>query len=130
MSAAAKTRESVSKAVPLHRFESRPKVITLCGSTRFWDEFQRLNAELTLQGNLVFSVAVTSTQAGGELDPSQKAILDSVHFHKIRMSDEILVINPGGYIGESTAREIRYATEIGRKIDYLERPADGPLFEN
>lgn len=115
--------------VPLHRFEARPKVITLCGSSRFLLEFQKKNAELTLQGNLVFSIAMVSSAVEGELPSTKKGILDSVHMHKIRMSDEIFVINPGGYIGDSTRREIDFATKIGRRVNYMEPPVEGPLFE-
>jgi len=32
------------------------KVITLCGSTRFKDDFERINKALTLAGNIVISV--------------------------------------------------------------------------
>lgn len=34
------------------------KVITLCGSTRFKDEFLQVQKELTLQGNIVISVGL------------------------------------------------------------------------
>ena len=33
---------------------------------------------------------------------------------------EIFVINVGGYIGESTKREIAYAERTGKKVNYLE----------
>lgn len=122
--------EAQPQALPLHRFEARPKVITLCGSSRFLEVFERQNAELTLRGNVVFSIAVTSTAQAGELPSAQKGILDAVHLHKIRLSDEILVLNVGGYIGESTRREINFAQKIGRTVRYLEDPpAPGPLFE-
>lgn len=123
--------DNAQDVVPLHRFEARPKVITLCGSSRFFDVFQKMNAELTLQGNVVFSIAVPSTSKNGELPKAAKGVLDSVHLHKIRMSDGILVLNVDGYIGESTRREIEFAQRIGRTVEYLEpaAPSQGPLFE-
>ena len=39
------------------------------------------------------------------------------------MADEIFVINIGVYIGESTRREIAYAENTGKKVNYLE-PAE------
>lgn len=127
--ATANEADQNSEARPIHNFETRPRIITLCGSTRFWDDFVRLNAELTLQGCVVFSVAVPSSKDGRALEPQQKSILDAVHLHKIRMSDEILVINPGRYIGDSTRREIEFARKIGRTVRYLEDMPEGPLFE-
>lgn len=39
---------------------------------------------------------------------------------QIDMADEIYVINVGGYIGESTRREIAYAERTRKKVNYLE----------
>ena len=47
-------------------------------------------------------------------------MLDEMHLAKIDMADEIFVINPGGYIGSSTKREIAYASAKGKKINSLE----------
>lgn len=118
-----------ANVVEIRGFEARPKVITLCGSTRFWEQFQEANAFLTQQGNVVFSVAVPSYSGDAEMPEEKKAILDKVHLHKIRMSDEILVLNVEGYIGESTRKEIQFAESIGRKVRYLEDTPAGPLFE-
>ena len=49
-----------------------------------------------------------------------KEMLDDMHKRKIDMADEIYVINVGGYIGESTRREIAYAEKTGKKVNYLE----------
>jgi hypothetical protein len=47
-------------------------------------------------------------------------MLDDLHLKKISMSDEIFVINPGGYIGNSTSKEIIFAKSLGLKIHYLD----------
>ena len=47
-------------------------------------------------------------------------MLDDMHLRKIDLADEIYVINVGGYIGESTRREIAYAEKTGKKVNYLE----------
>ena len=97
------------------------KIITLCGSTRFKDEFLAAQKRLTLEGNIVISVGLFGHSGDDEVwTESTKPMLDDMHLRKIDMADEIFVINVGGYIGESTRREIDYATKTGRKITYLE----------
>lgn len=105
------------------------KVITLCGSTRFKDEFMKAEKELTLQGNIILSVEVFGHAGDNEIweDMGEgtltrtKKMLDDMHKRKIDMSDEIFVINVGGYIGESTRSEIEYAKEHGKVVRYLEK---------
>lgn len=97
------------------------KVITLCGSTRFKDEFLATQKRLTLEGNIVISVGLFGHSGDNEVwTEGTKAMLDEMHLRKIDMADEIFVINIGGYIGESTRREIAYATKTGKVIKYLE----------
>jgi hypothetical protein len=81
--------------------------------------FGEWNARLTMQGNVVLSVAIVST--GDKVDPGGKVLLDYVHMKKIEMSDEIFVLDVGGYIGESTAKEIKLATALGKVIRYLSK---------
>lgn len=89
--------------------------ITLCGSARFENEFKKVNRVLTLAGHVVYSLAVYPSDMNGNKDwysPHQKLILDEVHFEKIRNSEGIYIIAPGGYIGESTKREIELAYSL------------------
>ena len=95
------------------------KVITLCGSTRFKDDFERINCELTLAGNIVISVGVFG-HAGDTFTEEQKVMLDDIQKRKIDMADAIYVINKGGYIGASTRSEIQYALRIGKQIIFME----------
>ena len=94
------------------------KVITLCGSTRFKDEFIKAQERLTLEGNIVISVALFSHADNIKIKPDIKAMLDEIHKKKIEMSDEIFVIDVDKYIGESTRSEIEYATKLGLPIHY------------
>jgi len=98
-------------------------IITLCGSTKFKDEFLRVQKDLTLKGNIVISVGLFG-HADGEYEKiitdEVKIMLDDMHKRKIDMADEIFVINKGGYIGTSTKSEIEYAIETGKKVNYLE----------
>lgn len=104
--------------------QGKYKVITLCGSTRFKDEFLRIQKKLTLEGHIVISVGLFGHSGDKEVwDIDNKEMLDDMHRSKIDMADEIFVINVGGYIGESTKSEIAYAESKGKTITYLEQPS-------
>ena len=105
------------------------KVITLCGSTRFKDQFLETQKRLTLEGNIVISVGLFGHSGDNEVWENMdegtltvtKAMLDDMHKAKIDMSDEIFVINVDGYIGDSTRSEIKYAKAHGKAVRYLEQ---------
>ena len=92
------------------------KIVTLCGSIRFKDDFIKVQNELTLQGNLVISIEFFETELSDEI----KSMLDDMHKTKIDMAHEIFVINKGRYIGRSTRDEINYAIKAGKTVKYLE----------
>lgn len=101
---------------------NRPTVVTLCGSTRFKQQFIEANYRETMAGRICISVGWFS-HADAEIyapTPEEKAALDELHKRKIDISDEILVLNVGGYIGESTRGEIDYARAAGKGVRYLE----------
>jgi hypothetical protein len=96
------------------------KVITLCGSTKFREEFLAEQKRLTLEGNIVLSVGLFGHSGDTEVWLEEtKIMLDDMHKRKIDMADEIFVINVGGYIGESTRSEIEYAIKTGKVVNYL-----------
>ena len=96
------------------------KVITLCGSTKFKDQFIAEQKRLTLQGYIVISVGLFGHSGDDEVwSEDTKIMLDDMHKRKIDMADEIFVINVGGYIGESTKSEIEYAIKTNKAIKYL-----------
>ncbi len=103
-------------------------VITLCGSTRFKDQFMEAQKRLTLEGNIVISVGLYGHSGDQEVWESMdegtltrtKEMLDDMHKRKIDMADAIYVINVGGYIGDSTRSEIEYAKATGKEVRYLE----------
>ena len=104
------------------------KIITLCGSTRFKDDFLRVQKELTLKGNIVISVGLFGHSGDNEVWENMsegtltktKIMLDDMHKRRIDLSDEIFVINKNGYIGESTRSEIEYAIKTNKKVNYME----------
>ena len=101
-------------------------VITLCGSTRFKEQFLEAQKRLTLEGNIVISVGLFGHSGDDEVwTEGTKEMLDDMHKRKIDMADAIYVINVGGYIGESTSSEIEYAESIGKEILYLENNRTG-----
>lgn len=103
----------------------RPIVVCLCGSTRFGEAFRKANLRETLAGKIVLSVGCDIHSDAelielGEMLESTKAMLDALHLKKIDMADEVLILNVGGYIGESTGRELEYATRHGKRVRFLE----------
>lgn len=97
-------------------------IITLCGSTRFKDEFLKIQRDLTLQGHIVLSVGLFAHADNEELTPEDKIRLDNLHKEKINMSDAIFVINKDGYIGESTYSEVDWANRMKKEVYFLEKP--------
>lgn len=101
--------------------QGKYKVITLCGSTRFKDEFLEVQKRLTLEGNIVISVGLFGHSGDDEVwSEGVKEMLDDMHKRKIDMADEIFVINKNGYVGSSTKSEIEYAEKTGKTIRFLE----------
>ena len=96
-------------------------VITLCGSTRFKEQFLEAQKRLTLEGRIVISVGLFGHSGDNEVwTEGTKEMLDDMHKRKIDMADGIYVINVGGYIGSSTRSEIEYARATGKTVEYLE----------
>lgn len=97
------------------------KVITLCGSTKFKNEFIREQKRLTLEGNIIISVGLFGHSGDNEVwTEGTKEMLDDMHKRRIDMPDEIFVINKNGYIGSSTRSEIDYAIAHGKPVNYME----------
>lgn len=97
----------------------KPNVITLCGSTRFKKEYLEVTKWLTLQNNIVISVGLFGQADGDNLTKNEKIMLDKLHKQKIDLANEIFVIDPEKYIGNSTKTEIEYALTHNIKIRYL-----------
>lgn len=115
----------------------RPQVICLCGSTRFYEEFQRASYELTMAGHIVLSVGFYWHDPAGQgegvgLPDSEvtraavKEGLDELHKRKIDMADSVMVVSDeAGYIGDSTRSEISYAIAHGKPVAFMHRAAGG-----
>lgn len=119
------TKHMAGERVKLHQ---RPRVVTLCGSTRFWRQFQRSGLSETMAGRIVLSIGAatgTDDEHFGNLPAGEyhrvKGMLDTLHLRKIDMADEVLILNCQDYVGESTMRELQYARHQGKRVRWLER---------
>jgi hypothetical protein len=102
-----------------------PTIVCLCGSTRFAETFNRVAHDETLAGRIVLRPEVVAH--GAERDPQRvvdevKARLDELHLRKIDLADEVLILNVGGYMGESARRELAHARARGRHVRFLQDP--------
>lgn len=97
--------------------EERPTIVCLCGSTRFVEAWKQATRQESLRGRIVLSVGVM-IHAGDEPigDGPEKEALDKLHLEKIKMADEVLILDVGGYVGDSTQNEISFAGSIGKKL--------------
>ena len=105
----------------------KPKIVCLCGSTRFSKAFKETQFKETMAGNIVLTIGCNmrfDTELFASYSPDElieiKEMFDELHLRKIDLADEILVLNVDGYIGESTANEIYYAENQGKVIRFLE----------
>lgn len=113
--------------------KDRPTIVCLCGSTKFKEAYEKASMEEGIAGRIVLSVACFPHTDGGRArelvygDGGAKPALDGLHKRKIELADEILVLNVGGYIGDSTRGEIAHARSLGKKIRWLEEPPPEPV---
>ncbi len=105
----------------------RPRIICLCGSSRFIETFAVLAWEFEKGGVITLGLHYLPPSYCQEHIPDHLAEhedvakrMDALHLKKIDLADEVFVINVGGYIGESTSNEIAYAKKLGKHIKYLE----------
>ncbi len=106
--------------------KTKPTIVCLCGSTRFYRQFTEANYRETMAGKIVLSVGFyphATAEMHGEgigITSDKKAALDELHKRKIDLADEVLVLNVNGYIGQSTRSEIEYARANGKPLFFLE----------
>lgn len=108
---------------------NKPTIVCLCGSTRFYNAFQRAYFAETMAGKIVLSVGFYANNPdamelihgeGVGITADEKLMLDNLHLRKIDLADEVLVLNVGQYVGSSTSNEIAYATAHHKPVRYLE----------
>lgn len=108
-----------------NHIRSKPSIVCLCGSTRYWETFRDVGLDLTMAGIVVLSIGIATADSMSLAHPEsrhgkdQKEILDALHRKKIDIANEILVLNVDGYIGDSTQREIEHARKTGKPVRWL-----------
>jgi len=97
-------------------------VICLCGSSRFLEEFNDANRQLSVQGWIVLTICIQTSEATGDIlnTPLNKQNLDALHLKKIDLADAVFVLNVGKYMGPSTISEVDHAVTTGKQVFYLE----------
>ena len=106
---------------------NRPIIVCLCGSTRFGEAFRIAEFNETIDGKIVLTIGCnmkSDEDLFGHMTDHMKAAikkrLDLLHFQKIDLADEVLFLNVGGYIGQSTYNELEHARKRGKRIRWLE----------
>lgn len=114
---------------------TRPLVVCFCGSVRFSEQMLVTAWEYAKAGIIVLGWCVLpdsyfaafpesrgDDEAGVHAAEKEgvKEVLDELHKRKIDLADQVLVINIGGYVGDSTKSEIRYAIDHGKPVRWLE----------
>jgi hypothetical protein len=101
------------------RKQAKRRIVCLCGSCRFKQQFYEANLRETAAGRIVLSVGWFSGSSGTrDPTPEEKLELDELHKCKVDMSDEVLVIDVGRYIGDSTRSEIQHALRANKPVRY------------
>lgn len=104
-----------------------PRIVAICGSTRFMAEMAEADLRETAAGRIVVKPACDMKSPHGLwADPGEaealKVRLDALHRAKIRLADEVLVV--GDHIGDSTRAEVAYARSLGRPVRFTHPDVD------
>ena len=95
------------------------KIITVCGSLRFYKEMMEITEKMELQGNCMLVPIYNPTRPNKDDFTKEEALmLDKIHKERIKLADAILVVNVDGYIGNSTKSEIEFAESLNKEILY------------
>jgi nucleoside 2-deoxyribosyltransferase len=102
----------------------KPKVIVLCGSSKFCDIMAvcgwllERNEKAIVMGLHLLPFWYSPERIPDHLAEHEGVSkeMDELHLRKIDRSDEIFVVNHEDYIGDSTRREIEYAKQLKKRI--------------
>jgi hypothetical protein len=98
----------------------RPQIVCLCGSSRFIEDFEKATFDWTSRGYIVLSPCFYTPKT--VISPLKRLELSRLHRDKIAIADMVFVLNIDGYIGRSTKSEIKFATNLGKTIQYVNKP--------
>jgi len=95
------------------------KIITVCGSLKFYKEMMEITEKVELEGNcMLVPIFNPSRPTKDDFTQEEALMLDKMHKERIKLADAILVINIDGYIGNSTSKEIEFAKSLGKEVIY------------
>lgn len=95
------------------------KIITVCGSLKFYKEMMNITEKMELEGNcMLVPIYNPSRPNKDDFTLEEAIILDNMHKERIKLADAILVVNVNNYIGNSTKKEIEYAKSLNKEIIY------------
>ena len=95
------------------------KIITVCGSLKFYKEMMEITEKVELQGNCMLVPIYNPAKASkDDFTEEESLMLDKMHKERIKLADAILVVNVDGYIGSSTQKEIEFAKSLNKEIMY------------
>ncbi len=95
------------------------KIITVCGSLKFYKEMMEITEKMELQENcMLVPIYNPSKPSKDDFTKKEALILDKMHKERIKLADAILVVDVGGYVGKSTRKEIEYAKSLDKEIIY------------
>lgn len=95
------------------------KIITVCGSLRFYKEMMEITEKMELQGNCMLVPIYNSVRPDkDDFTKGEALMLDKMHQERIKLADAILVVNVDEYIGNSTKSEIEFAKSLNKEILY------------
>ncbi|KFG77414.1 hypothetical protein [Streptomyces mutabilis] len=105
---------------------SLPRIVVICGSTRFMTEMNEADLRETEAGRIVVKPGcdLKSPHAlrSDPVEAEAKVRLDDLHRAKVRLADEVLVV--GDYVGDSTRAEIAYARSLGKPVRFTHPEVD------
>lgn len=115
------------KLADAKRLLGLPRIVVICGSTRFMAEMTEADLRETTAGRIVVKPGFDMKAPHGlRSDPAEtealKLRLGELHRAKIRLADEVLVV--GDHIGDSTRAEIAYARSLGKPVRFTHPEAD------
>ncbi len=115
---------SLDELLKVKEHSTKPLKVVHCGSTRRAREaFEQWRLEDTLHGHIVLTIGAHKNDEDLHISPEQAVSLDVLHLWKIEEADCVRILNVGGYIGESTRRELEYALRLRKQILFLEPDA-------
>jgi hypothetical protein len=116
-------KEINNMEIGLRKMEYIHKILCFTGSTKFKDKFWELHRMYTMAGYITLIPAIYA-HCGDKVEDWQQKKLFELQIEKIKICDILFVVNVGGYLGESTLKEIDFARSLGKEINWLEKPPE------